>query len=42
MPGNDFDHFVSPNDVAVDADGNIYVADCDNHRVQVFDPAAPT
>jgi DNA-binding beta-propeller fold protein YncE len=38
--------FRFPNDVAVDAAGNSYVADTDNHRVQKFapdpSPAVPT
>jgi formylglycine-generating enzyme required for sulfatase activity/sugar lactone lactonase YvrE len=32
--GSDNAHFNSPRGVAVDANGNIYVADSDNHRVQ--------
>jgi hypothetical protein len=31
--------FNNPQDIAVDAQGNIYVADSDNRRVQVFDAA---
>ena len=27
-----------PSDVAVDPDGDVYVCDWANHRVQVFDP----
>jgi len=30
--------FSSPNDVAIDAAGNLYVTDAGNHRVQKFDP----
>ncbi|MGB0099340.1 MAG: NHL repeat-containing protein [Nocardioides sp.] len=30
--------FASPRDVAVDDDGNIYVADAENNRIQAFDP----
>lgn len=29
-----------PNDIAVDTDGKVYVADTQNHVVKVFDPAA--
>ena len=36
VPGSDNAHFRSPEDVAVDAAGTIYVSDQDNHRVQVF------
>ena len=28
---------ITPDGVATDADGNVYVADCDNHRIQKFD-----
>lgn len=31
--------FDNPRDIAVDAQGNVYVADSGNHRVQVFDAA---
>jgi len=34
VSGSDATHFKNPRDVAVDASGNIYVADQDNHRVQ--------
>jgi len=37
VPGSGDDQFIEPYDVAVDAAGNIYVADHTNHRVQVFD-----
>ena len=30
-------HFERPSGIAVDGAGNVYVADRDNHRVQVFD-----
>jgi len=38
-PGNGLGNkeFCSPRGVAVDSNGRIYVADSDNHRVQVFD-----
>ena len=36
MGGSDNAHFNGPLGVAVDASGNIYVADTGNHRVQVF------
>lgn len=35
-PGSDNAHFSSPEDVAVDSLGTIYVADRDNQRIQVF------
>jgi DNA-binding beta-propeller fold protein YncE len=31
--------FLAPTNVAVDAKGNLYVADTGNYRVQIFDPA---
>src|SRR5207245_222882 len=37
VPGSDQSHFNFPAGVAVDSSGNIYVADADNHRVQIFD-----
>jgi DNA-binding beta-propeller fold protein YncE len=36
--GSDNGEFSYPGDVAVDNDGNIYVADTDNNRIQKFDP----
>lgn len=35
--GNDSTHFNLPHGLAVDAQGNVYVADRSNHRMQVFD-----
>ncbi|NIN08766.1 MAG: hypothetical protein GTO76_08950, partial [Planctomycetales bacterium] len=35
--GEDFVHFATPRDVAVDDQGQVYVADIYNNRVQVFD-----
>ena len=35
-PGSGTDQFHYPHGVAVDAEGNIYVADTSNHRIQVF------
>ena len=35
--GDDFAHFDTPRDVAVDIQGRVYVADAWNNRVQVFD-----
>ena len=37
VDGADPGTFSSPNDIAVDADGNLYVADTNNHRVVVMD-----
>lgn len=37
-PGADNDQLNSPTSVATDAQGNIYVADTGNGRIQVFDP----
>jgi DNA-binding beta-propeller fold protein YncE len=36
MPGSDNDHFAAPFGVAFDSSGKIYVAECGNHRVQIF------
>jgi TolA-binding protein len=36
--GSDFGNFLNPDDVAVDKEGNIYVADTGNHRIQKFTP----
>ena len=35
--GTDNDQFNGPRDVAFDSNGNIYVADTNNHRVQIYD-----
>ena len=37
--GNDDGQFNLPSDVAVDLDGDIYVTDWGNHRVQMFNAA---
>ena len=37
--GSDEGRFRQPGDVAVDASGNVFVADTLNHRIQVFDSA---
>ena len=36
IAGNDGDHFNDPRGVAFDSTGNVYVAECGNHRVQIF------
>ncbi len=36
-PGTDSGQFNLPHNLATDADGSIYVADRENHRVQIFD-----
>ena len=36
-PGTDPGQFNLPHNVATDAEGLVYVADCENHRVQIFD-----
>ncbi len=38
-PGTDPGQFNLPHNVATDADGLVYVADRENHRVQIFDEA---
>jgi DNA-binding beta-propeller fold protein YncE len=38
MAGKGNGQFEFPRNVAIDAQGNIYVADSDNHRIQKFDP----
>ena len=35
--GFDKGKFVSPSEIAIDSDDNLYVADTDNHRIQKFD-----
>jgi len=37
-PGKGAGQFNKPSDVACDAKGRVYIADCGNHRVQVFTP----
>ena len=37
-PGVDPGQFQRPHNVVIDSDGNVYVADRENHRIQVFDP----
>jgi len=36
-PGQGTGQFNTPHSIATDADGNVYVADRGNHRIQVFD-----
>lgn len=36
-PGVDPGQFIRPHNIAVDEDGTVYVADRENHRVQIFD-----
>jgi sugar lactone lactonase YvrE len=38
-PGSDSAQFKGPRDVKVDGEGNIFVSDGDNHRIQVFSPS---
>ena len=37
-PGSGPGQFVIPHNITCDGEGNVYVADRENHRVQVFDP----
>jgi uncharacterized protein (TIGR03663 family) len=37
MPGSGPGQFLGPKGVARDLDGNVYIADSQNHRIQVFD-----
>jgi len=37
--GSRVGQFDNPHDIAVDGEGNVYVADTGNHRLQKFDPA---
>jgi NHL repeat len=37
-PGVEPGHFAWPHNIVLDADDNLYVADRENHRIQVFDP----
>ena len=37
--GDELGQFQRPSGIALDADGNFYVADAVNHRIQKFDPA---
>jgi tripartite motif-containing protein 71 len=39
VSGDDNEHFAEPKGVAFDATGRLYVADCGNARVQIFDSA---
>ena len=36
-PGTDPGQFIRPHNVVIDKDDNIYIADRENHRIQVFD-----
>ncbi len=37
-PGIDPGQFIRPHNVVIDRDDNVYIADRENHRIQVFDP----
>jgi sugar lactone lactonase YvrE len=37
--GADDTHLANPNSVSVDGNGNVFVADSENQRVQIFDPS---
>jgi sugar lactone lactonase YvrE len=39
IPSNAEGQFITPRNVAVGSDGNLYIADSGNHRIQVFDAA---
>ncbi len=39
-PGNDDKHFNAPTSIACDKDGNLYVADTGNKRIQIYKPDA--
>ena len=38
MVGSGIGEFNHPSNVKISPDGKVYVADCDNHRIQVFQP----
>jgi DNA-binding beta-propeller fold protein YncE len=37
-PGIDAGQFIRPHNVVIDKDGLVYIADRENHRIQIFDP----